>query len=114
MQGKVAAGGNITLTDFAVGSGLADSDIANTLVAGGSLNLSRGGVWGDAWYGGSYTPNPSVVFPRGTAAQGAPIDFSARFAELRHLSSQLASHPANGSTVRENWGASSCAARLRT
>ncbi|WP_169787044.1 choice-of-anchor A family protein [Hyalangium minutum] len=104
VQGKVAAGGNITLTDFAVGSGLADGATANTLVAGGSLNLSRGGVWGDAWYGGSYTPNPSVVFPRGAAALGAPIDFAARFAELRHLSSQLASHPANGTTTRANWG----------
>ncbi|WP_224371227.1 choice-of-anchor A family protein [Hyalangium versicolor] len=104
VQGKVAAGGNITLTDFAVGSGLAANDTANTLVAGGSLNLSRGGVWGDAWYGGSYTPSPSVVFPRGTAAQGAPIDFAARFAELHHLSSQLASRQANGTTTRENWG----------
>ena len=41
VEGKVAAGGNITMTDFAVGSGLPASDIANTLVAGGNLTLTR-------------------------------------------------------------------------
>jgi choice-of-anchor A domain-containing protein len=102
--GKVAAGGNIAMTDFAVGSGLPDTDIARTLVAGGNLTLSRGGVWGDAYYGGSYSTDPSVVYPRGVAAQGTPIDFAARFAELRGLSSQLASRPATGTTTRENWG----------
>ena len=41
------------MTDFAVGSGLPASDISNTLVAGGNLTLSRGTIWGDAWYGGT-------------------------------------------------------------
>jgi choice-of-anchor A domain-containing protein len=104
VMGKVAAGGNITMTNFAVGAGLADSDISNTLVAGGRLTLSRGGVWGHARYRGSYSADPSVVYPRGAAAQGTPIDFAARFAELRTLSSQLAGLPANGSTVRKPWG----------
>jgi choice-of-anchor A domain-containing protein len=102
--GKVAAGGNITMEDFSVGHGQPDSDIANTLVAGGNLTLNRGGVWGHARYGGTYSTNPSVTYPRGSAAQGRPIDFAARFAELRSQSSQLASLPVNGSTRRENWG----------
>jgi choice-of-anchor A domain-containing protein len=104
VEGKVAAGGNITLTDFSVGHALPDSNISNALVAGGNLSLNRGGVWGHALYGGSYSTNTSVVYPRGSAAQGRPIDFAARFAELRSLSSQLASRPANGSTRREVWG----------
>ncbi|HYH98973.1 immunoglobulin-like domain-containing protein [Hyalangium sp.] len=102
--GKVAAGGNITMTDFAVGSGLPDTNISNTLVAGGNLTLSRGAVWGDTRYGGTFSTNPSVVYPRGTVAQGNPINFAARFAELRSLSSQLDSHASNGTTTRENWG----------
>jgi choice-of-anchor A domain-containing protein len=102
--GKVAAGGNITMSDFAVGTGLPNSDISNTLVAGGNLSLNRGGVWGDARYGGSYSTNPSVTYPRGSAVQGRPIDFAARFAELRSQSARLAALPINGSTRRESWG----------
>jgi choice-of-anchor A domain-containing protein len=102
--GKVAAGGNITMTDFGVGSGVAEGDIANTLVAGGNLSLSRGALWGDAWYGGSYSTDPSVASYRGTVSQGTPIDFAARGAQLRGLSTQLAGLPANSTTTRESWG----------
>jgi choice-of-anchor A domain-containing protein len=102
--GKVAAGGNITMEDFSVGHGQPDNGISNTLVAGGNLTLNRGRVWGDAWYGGAYSTNPSVTHPRGSAARGTPIHFAARFAELRSQSSQLASLPVNGTTTREVWG----------
>jgi choice-of-anchor A domain-containing protein len=102
--GKVAAGGNITLSDFAVGSGLQDSDISKVLVAGGNLTLSRGGVWGDAFYGGTYSADSSVTYPRGTVAHGSPIDFAARFTELRSLSAQLGGRTATGSTTYESWG----------
>jgi choice-of-anchor A domain-containing protein len=102
--GKVAAGGNITMEDFAVGTGLLSSEIANTLVSGGNLTLNRGVVWGDAVYGGTYTGNCSVHFQRGALSSGTPIDFNARFASLQNLSAQLASLPVNGSTVLETWG----------
>ncbi|MFL5346946.1 MAG: choice-of-anchor A family protein [Hyalangium sp.] len=104
VEGKVAAGGDITMTDFSVGWALPSADTANTLVAGGKLKLSRGGIWGDARYGDQLQSDKSVVFPRGAAAQGTPIDFAARFAELHGVSSQLASRAANGSTVRTGWG----------
>jgi choice-of-anchor A domain-containing protein len=104
VQGKVAAGGNITMTDFSVGAGLQNNNIARTLVAGGNLNLSRGGVFGDAHYGGSYNANTSVLYHRGGVAQGTPINFATRFAELRSLSAKLATMTANGTTTRENWG----------
>jgi choice-of-anchor A domain-containing protein/uncharacterized repeat protein (TIGR01451 family)/uncharacterized repeat protein (TIGR02543 family) len=104
IEGKVAAGGDISMTDFSVGIRVPASNLANTLVAGGNLTLSRGAVHGDARYGNSYSAGTSVVYPRGAVAQGTPIDFAARFAELRNLSSRLGRVPANGTTRRETWG----------
>jgi choice-of-anchor A domain-containing protein len=102
--GKVAAGGNITLDNFAVGSGLAETDIENVLVAGGNLNMTNGAVYGNAYYGGSTTADQTVTFMRGALSQGSPVNFAARGNELRNVSSFLASLPANGTTTRENWG----------
>jgi len=104
VQGKVAAGGHITLSHFSVGAGLPEGDISQALVAGGDLNLSEGGVHGDAWYGGSYTASSSVIFSRGTASRGAPVDFSLRGATLHSLSTALSGLQANGTTTREPWG----------
>ncbi|WP_245768742.1 choice-of-anchor A family protein [Stigmatella aurantiaca] len=103
VEGKVAAGGNIAMTHFAVGFKLSENQIAQTLVAGGDLTLSNGGIWGDAWYGGSYNADSGVLHPRGTLAQGSPIDFAARGGKLRALSSALGSLTANG-TVQQPWG----------
>ncbi len=104
VEGKVAAGGDISMNHFSVGHRVPNSQIAHTLVAGGDLNLSNGGVWGDAWYGGSYAANSTVTFVRGAPAQGNPIDFAARGVELRTLSSQLAALDVNGTTTLESWG----------
>jgi choice-of-anchor A domain-containing protein len=102
--GRVAAGGDISMTDFSVGTGLPDGDIANTLVAGHALHLARGGVWGDVRYGSGFNADNSVLVHRGDVAQGAPIDFAARGAQLRALSSRLASLPSQGTTTLESWG----------
>jgi len=104
VRGKVAAGGDIHMTDFSVGWGLASNDTAGVLVAGGNLALSRGGVFGEARYGGSYSADTSVTYTQGGVAQGTPIDFAARGAQLSTLSAQLAALKANGSTTRESWG----------
>jgi choice-of-anchor A domain-containing protein len=105
VQGKVAAGRNISMTDFSVGWSLPASDTSNVLVAGNNLSLLRGGVWGDTWYGSAYSGDETVVIHRGTGpTQGSPIDFSARFASLRGLSATLAGLTANGSATREDWG----------
>jgi choice-of-anchor A domain-containing protein len=104
VEGKVAAAGNITMDTFAVGWKVPAADLANTLVAGGNLTLSNGGVWGDAWHGGNYSADGTVVQMRGAVAQGSPIDFTARGAQLLSLSTQLASLTANGTTTRETWG----------
>jgi hypothetical protein len=76
VQGKVAAGGDIHMTDFAVGAGLPSSDTVGVLVAGGQLALSRGAVFGEAWYGGSYSGDSSVTYARGGVSPGTPIDFA--------------------------------------
>ncbi|WP_309242980.1 choice-of-anchor A family protein [Hyalangium versicolor] len=102
--GKVAVGGNLSMTDFSVGGGLDPSDTANVLVAGGNLSVSRGAIFGDARYGGTFTTDPSVVFPRGSAAQGTPVDFAARATQIKQMSAQLGALPANGTTRRESWG----------
>jgi choice-of-anchor A domain-containing protein len=102
--GKVAAGGNITLQDFGVGAGLPTNDSSRVLVAGGNLTLSRGGIWGDAFYGGTYSADGSVIHHRGSVARGSPIDFAARFAELRALSVDLSIQTASGTTTLEPWG----------
>jgi len=102
--GKVAAGGNITMSNFSVGASLAETDTANVLVSGGDLNLANGAIWGDAVHGGSFNADTSVSFPRGAASQGTPIDFVARGNELRALSSRLNGLAANGTTTVEAWG----------
>jgi len=104
VQGKVAAGGNVSMTDFAVGMGLPESDTSQVLVVGGNLSLSRGGIWGDAYHGGSYSADLTVTSYRGQVSQGTPINFTARGAELSDLSSALANLPVNGTTTRESWG----------
>ncbi|HYH96403.1 choice-of-anchor A family protein [Hyalangium sp.] len=104
VQGQVAAGGNIALQDFSIGAVLPDTDTDRVLVAGGDVTLSRGGVWGDTWYGRQLVSDPSVTFWRGTASHGTPLDFAARGSALRTLSSELAALPTNGTTTVESWG----------
>jgi choice-of-anchor A domain-containing protein len=104
VEGKVAAGGDITMTNFAVGAGVSGSNISNTLVAGGNLSLSHGGIWGDTWYGSTYRADQDVTSHRGAVARGTPINFAARFAELRNQSSQLDALPATGTTTVDGFG----------
>ncbi len=102
--GKVAAGGDINMTNFSVGASLEETDTANVMVSGGDMNLSNGGIWGDAVHGGAFNANTSVSFVRGAASQGTPIDFVAEGNALRALSSRLNGLAANGTTTVEAWG----------
>ncbi|MBN1205423.1 MAG: choice-of-anchor A family protein [Myxococcaceae bacterium] len=104
VRGKVAAGGNITLTDFSVGQDVPSNNVARTLVAGSKLTLARGSVWGPAFYGSSYSGGATVTYHRGTVARGTPINFASRFTELRSLSSKLASLTPTGTTTRGTEG----------
>jgi choice-of-anchor A domain-containing protein len=105
--GKVAASGDIVMTDFSVGQGLPATNISNTMVAGGNLVLNRGAVWGDAVYVDGFSGNSSVVFQRGGLSQGTetdPIDFYQRGFELWEMSWALAVKGQNGSVSIEPWG----------
>ncbi|MDY7226906.1 choice-of-anchor A family protein [Hyalangium rubrum] len=104
VEGKVAVGGNISMENFAVGHRVAEDDLDNVLVAGGQLNISRGAIFGNAYYGDSTTANGTTTFYRGELAQGAPVDFFGRSEELRALSSGLASSRATGTKRVESWG----------
>jgi len=104
VQGKVAAGGNITMNHFSVGQRVPDSELAHTLVAGGDLNLSNGAVWGNAAYGGNHAARTDVTFMRGSASKGTPINFAARGAGLLKLSAQLDALAVNGTTTLTSWG----------
>ncbi|HEX8703635.1 MAG TPA: choice-of-anchor A family protein [Myxococcaceae bacterium] len=104
VRGKVAAGGNITLQYFSMGMGLQGNDNVNTLVAGGDLTLSDGGIWGNAWYGGTYSAGYTVTYDRGRASRGTPIDFAAEKARLLSLSEHLAGLTVNGTAKLEPWG----------
>lgn len=104
VQGRVAAGGNISLQNFSIGGALPETDTANVLVAGGDVTLSSGGVWGDVRYGGQLVSDESVDIVHGAASQGTPLDFAARGHALRGLSTELAALPTNGTTALEPWG----------
>lgn len=102
--GRIAAGGSIFLKDFQVGGKLPDNDTDNILVAGLNLNLNNGTVWGDARYGNQLIPQGTVSIQRGTVSRGTPVDFAARGAALRTLSTRLAALPVQGTTSVESWG----------
>ncbi|ADO76012.1 choice-of-anchor A family protein [Stigmatella aurantiaca] len=103
LEGRVAAGGNISMTNFSVGWKLPSSDASPKIVAGGNLTLSNGSVWGDAVYGGTYSGAQVDYLQGGTSVKGTPVDFAARGAQLRALSSELANLPATGETQAPPW-----------
>lgn len=103
IEGKLAAGGNITFTNNSIGTRLA-ANSGNVVVAGNNLSLSNGQVNnGNAVYGGSASIS-SEGFPNGKLIKGKPIDFIAAGEELRSLSKNLAAITANGKTKVESWG----------
>ena len=101
-QGRLAVGGNATLTNYDVGLTLGNS-VGAALVVGGNLTYTNGAVHdGDATYGGTLAQT-FVAFPQGGVfRQATPLDFAAADSQLRTLSSYYASLPANGTTTVRN------------
>ncbi|MEH1982220.1 MAG: choice-of-anchor A family protein [Nostoc sp.] len=98
VEGKLAAGGNITFVGNSIGSKLA-ANSGNVVVAGNNLTLSNGQVNnGNIVYGGSANVSSNEGLPNGTVTKSNPIDFSAAGQELKSLSQNLASLSANGTT----------------
>ena len=84
VKGRVAAGGNASLSSMSIGNGL--SGTSDVLIVGGNLNANGGSVLnGNVVYGGTATL-PSI--PHGTARQVTdPLAAAATEAWVRSVSS---------------------------
>ena len=91
VEGKVAAGGNISMSNFALGQKLSADNLHNAVVAGGTLTLTEGACRGDVYYKVDYVSEG--VGDGCLTKQGSPINFVAEFDKLRTLSSRLAASP---------------------
>ncbi|MBD2777969.1 choice-of-anchor A family protein [Iningainema tapete] len=103
-EGRLAVGGNATLTNYGVGDRLSDSNgTRDDLIVGGILTYNGGQVFnGNVVYGTGTAPKVST--PNGTIKQGKPIDFAAAGQELKALSAYLATLTPNNTTTVHNWG----------
>ena len=96
VQGGLAAGGNIDITSYSVGSNLSAGDISSfpggyTLVAGGSLTAGPGTLFFGNAYGNttslsSFTLNDGSLTTGGTP----PVNFAAATTQLDNLSTTFA------------------------
>lgn len=113
VEGRLAVGGNLSLSHYAVGLLLGpDANHTDSLVVGGTLAFSDGRVYhGNAVYGtasevqqvGFYAgDNPAEA--TGGLRQGSPIDFDAAARELEQRAQALRSHASNGSLIRPEHG----------
>lgn len=102
VQGRVAVGGNASLTAYAVGDRLpASNGTRDDLIVGGNLSFTNGQLFaGNAVYAGTGNFG-SFGIPNGTTRQGNALDFNAAGNALRALSDQYAALPANGSVVNQ-------------
>lgn len=98
VAGRIAAGGDVRLANFSVGSGLAGAG-GDTLSVGGTLTFNNGRVvYGDA-VAGALKINKNVGFANGSARTGvAAIDFGVEAARLSEISTTLAKRDATGKT----------------
>lgn len=104
-EGRVAAGGRASLTDYSVGAALGAAEAGDSLVVGGVLEYTRGRVEAGHAVSGDPGPVNNVTFAPGRGyAQGATLDFAAAGADLRARSAQLAALPLNGTTRLEYGG----------
>ncbi len=107
--GSLAAGGNIYLDHYSVGTNKKPGSAVNALVAGDSLNIGEGGIKGTAVYGVS-NANGSVTarsdYPAGTFSKGnaSTLDFAAAQQQLTTLSGDVAKLQSNGTVISQYGG----------
>jgi choice-of-anchor A domain-containing protein len=104
VQGRLAAGGNVTLQNYGVGDKL-PANSGNVLVAGGDLTFTNGQIYnGNAVVGGNANLS-GVGMPNGSVTSGAsmPVDFAAERDYLTGLSNSLSQMSATGTTSTP-WG----------
>jgi choice-of-anchor A domain-containing protein/uncharacterized repeat protein (TIGR01451 family) len=99
-EGRVAAGGNVSLTGYGIGSALSNSaGQRDDLVVGGQLTYNQGQVFNGNIVSGGTALLQNVGLPNGTARQGTPVDFAAARTQLGALSAAYAALASNGTTA---------------
>lgn len=105
-EGRVAVGGNATLTNFGIADRLTNSNGTDTrLVVGGDLTYNNGQIFGgNAVVGGTVkTPVYFNCSPNCGVSSGKPIDFDAARQELNNLSEYLGGLTST-TTTEYKWG----------
>jgi choice-of-anchor A domain-containing protein len=107
IQGRLAAGGNVNLTGYSIGTGLPsdNSGTTNTLVVGNNLSYTNGQVNnGNVIVGGTATTSGFTV-ANGSLTTGVNtgINFTNEFNSLTNLSHSLANTTSTG-TVTYQYG----------
>jgi len=103
-EGRVAAGGDVRLTAYGIGSALPNSaGQRDDLVVGGGLTYDQGQVFNGNIVSGGTAVLQNVGLPNGTARQGAPVDFAAARTQLDALSAAFAGLAAN-ETAADTYG----------
>ena len=104
VQGRLAAGGAVSLVHYGVATGLdASANGTDSLIVGGSLTATDGQLhYGNAVIGGASSLTRFST-PNGTVTGGSPIDFAEQATLLGSLADSLGAMAANGTTTKE-WG----------
>jgi choice-of-anchor A domain-containing protein len=104
--GDVAVGGNVSLANYSVASGIAGAPAQPvnpaSLVVGGALAANNGGVGSGqngAIYFASVAPQLNGFTANGGVIAAAPIDFSAAATYYQTLATNLGALAANGTTT---------------
>ncbi|MNM17309.1 PEP-CTERM motif protein [compost metagenome] len=104
--GSIAAGGDIFLNNYSVGTNKSAGSAANTIVAGGNLNTGWGTLTGSAVYGVS-NANATLTapqwFPTNNISKGnaSTLDFAGAKQQLTTLSGDVAKLQSNGTVVSQ-------------
>ena len=89
-QGRLAAGGNVSLHNYGLGSGLPDSFSGSSMVVGGNLFYRNGQVKaGNVDVAGSADVNQTVGTGANAAVRGNVSDLSVSFADEKQRLTQL-------------------------
>jgi choice-of-anchor A domain-containing protein len=87
VEGRVAVGGNLSVTDFDIGLKAPSNSATPNLIVGGSLDFNRGTVHGDTTYGQSLAL--TQVTPSAFTQQPSSTFFSQAGLALNQLSAQF-------------------------
>lgn len=107
VEGKLAVGGDMTVSGFSVASSLdASANGTDTLVVGGTLNFGNGSVnYGNVAWGVAYNGPGYNIATNGTVRQDPnAFDFAAAQTDLMMLSTQLGALADTGNTFFNGYG----------